>query len=203
MDTSLNILLEKSTLKKIQFGDFAYFLNGYAFKSDSYLPEGKYRILTIGNVQDGKITYDPANFINELPKNIPEHCILAVGDILMSLTGYVGRIAIVTKDNCLLNQRVCKIKPKKDYYLAGIVALMRCEKVQRSMNTMSEGGTAQQNLSAVELSNTEFDFISLEQFETFCVSNKKIISTYLNNLNIIEELTKISKLLISSLSSKR
>ena len=177
-------------------------MNGYAFKSDSYLDDGKYKILTIGNVQDGKIDYSSCNCINDLPKNIPNHCILELGDILMSLTGYVGRIAIVDTQGCLLNQRVCKIKPIKQNYLSGIIALMRCTKVQQYMNKMSDGGTAQQNLSAIELSNTEFNFVNINLFESFCKENTKIIDFYMNNIAIITNLRKIQKNIISSIAQQ-
>lgn len=202
LDTKLNILMSENDLENHKFGDFAMFLNGYAFKSDSYLNNGKYKILTIGNVQDGKIDYSNCNYLNELPKNIPNHCILDVGDILMSLTGYVGRIAIVDQSDCLLNQRVCKIKPLKQEYLSGIIALMRCTKVQQSMNKMSDGGTAQQNLSAIELSNTSFDFVNIKAFESFCNDNNKLISFYMNNLAIINNLVKIQRNIISSIAQQ-
>lgn len=202
LDTKLNILMSENDLENHKFGDFAMFLNGYAFKSDSYLNNGKYKILTIGNVQDGKIDYSNCNYLNELPKNIPDHCILDVGDILMSLTGYVGRIAIVDQSDCLLNQRVCKIKPLKQEYLSGIIALMRCTKVQQSMNKMSDGGTAQQNLSAIELSNTSFEFVNIKAFESFCNDNNNLISFYMNNLAIINNLVKIQRNIISSIAQQ-
>lgn len=202
LDTKLNILMSENDLENHKFGDFAMFLNGYAFKSDSYLNNGKYKILTIGNVQDGKIDYSNCNYLNELPKNIPNHCILDVGDILMSLTGYVGRIAIVDQSDCLLNQRVCKIKPLKQEYLSGIIALMRCTKVQQSMNKMSDGGTAQQNLSAIELSNTSFEFVNIKAFESFCNDNNNLISFYMNNLAIINNLVKIQRNIISSIAQQ-
>ena len=202
LDTKLNILMSENDLENHKFGDFAMFLNGYAFKSDSYLNNGEYKILTIGNVQDGKIDYSNCNYLNELPKNIPNHCILDVGDILMSLTGYVGRIAIVDQSDCLLNQRVCKIKPLKQEYLSGIIALMRCTKVQQSMNKMSDGGTAQQNLSAIELSNTSFYFVNIKAFESFCNDNNKLISFYMNNLAIINNLVKIQRNIISSIAQQ-
>jgi len=194
--------MSENDLENHKFGDFAMFLNGYAFKSDSYLNNGKYKILTIGNVQDGKIDYSNCNYLNELPKNIPNHCILDVGDILMSLTGYVGRIAIVDQSDCLLNQRVCKIKPLKQEYLSGIIALMRCTKVQQSMNKMSDGGTAQQNLSAIELSNTSFEFVNIKAFESFCNDNNNLISFYMNNLAIINNLVKIQRNIISSIAQQ-
>ncbi len=85
------------------------FKNGYAFKSSQFEDGGKYKIATIKNVQDGYFDTSSASCINELPTNMPSHCILEKGDILLSLTGNVGRVCIVHSDRFLLNQRVAKL----------------------------------------------------------------------------------------------
>lgn len=200
LDTDLKIMMDSSELETIQFSKYCHFLNGYAFKSDTYLSEGKYRILTIGNVQDGKIEYIDCNYIDLLPRNLPKHCILEVGDMLMSLTGYVGRIAIVNKTNSLLNQRVCKIEPIDKKFVPGILALMRCKSIQEKMNKMSDGGTAQQNLSATELEKVSFNFLNRGEFLIFCNKHEITISNYLNNINEIEILNMIKLALISKLA---
>ena len=79
---------------------------------------------------------------------------------------------------------------------------MRCTKVQQSMNKMSDGGTAQQNLSAIELSNTSFYFVNIKAFESFCNDNNKLISFYMNNLAIINNLVKIQRNIISSIAQQ-
>lgn len=93
-------------------GDVSDFINGYTFKSGSYVDNGKYKIITIANVQDGFMFVDEPKTINELPLNINEEQILKKEDILISMTGNVGRVCIVNTDNCLLNQRVGKIMAK-------------------------------------------------------------------------------------------
>ena len=82
-----------------KLGDLTEFLNGFAFKSSSFVSKGKYKVITIKAVQDGKLITDSADEIEDLSLNIPSHCVLKIGDILLSLTGNVGRVCIVTQDN--------------------------------------------------------------------------------------------------------
>jgi len=83
--------------------------NGYSFKSSSYDKSGKYRIITITNVQDGYIDITETNKINILPVNLQAHQLLKINDILISMTGNVGRVCLVRDNNNLLNQRVGKL----------------------------------------------------------------------------------------------
>ena len=91
--------------------DVALLKNGYAFKSKNYVSNGKYKIVTISNVKSGYFDKGNMNTINELPSDIQKHQILNIGDILISMTGNVGRVCRVDAEQCLLNQRVGKIIP--------------------------------------------------------------------------------------------
>ena len=91
--------------------DIFTFKSGYSFSSDLYEVSGKYKLLTIKNVQNNGINLNADNYINVLPDNVPDYCLLKAQDILMSLTGNVGRVGIMYADNCLLNQRVALAEP--------------------------------------------------------------------------------------------
>lgn len=93
-----------------KLGDYFELLNGYSFKSDSYKANGKYRIITISNVKSGLLDLTSYNSIDKLPSNIAEHQKLKIGDIILSMTGNVGRVCVVDEQNCLLNQRVGLLK---------------------------------------------------------------------------------------------
>ena len=93
-------------------GDVADLKNGYAFKSSTYVSGGMYQIITIANVQDGHLSLDVFNTISELPLDLQDHQQLRYGDILISMTGNVGRVCIVKDSHCLLNQRVGKLVAK-------------------------------------------------------------------------------------------
>lgn len=89
-----------------KLGDIGVLLNGYAFKSETYNKAGKYNIITIANVQNGKLTINDCNRILSIPSDIQEHQKLKKNDILISMTGNVGRACLVNASDCLLNQRV-------------------------------------------------------------------------------------------------
>ena len=85
-------------------------LSGGAFKSSSFVENGKYRLITIKNVQDGYLDLANTDYLEKIPEKIPKYCLLSKGDMLLSLTGNVGRCCLVTTDDLLLNQRVAKLE---------------------------------------------------------------------------------------------
>lgn len=95
-----------------KLGDLIDLKNGYSFKSDNYLDGGAYSIVTIANVQRGYMDASHFNKIARLPNDIQAHQKLSINDLLISMTGNVGRVCRVTLSNCLLNQRVGKIESK-------------------------------------------------------------------------------------------
>lgn len=129
-------------------------LSGYAFKSDTFTEAGPYRLITIKNVQDGSLNIDGAAYLSEIPDKMPQHCNLAIGDILLSLTGNVGRVCIVDRDGLLLNQRVAKLQPKDKRNIFFTYALFRQDSFKQYLIQIAKG-TAQLNLSPVETSDTK------------------------------------------------
>ena len=125
--------------------------SGYPFKSDSYIDSGAYKIVTIKNVQDNKLTLHNTDFVNNIPSDIDSSCILELQDILISLTGNVGRICLVDQQNLLLNQRVGKLQTeplhKNYFYLT-----YRSPEFRFWLERISVG-TSQKNLSPIDAVN--------------------------------------------------
>ena len=96
----------------MRLGDVADLKNGYAFESSTYDRGGTYHVITIANVQDGYLSLSATKTITELPSDLQKHHRLESGDILISMTGNVGRVCMVSAKKCLLNQRVGKLIPK-------------------------------------------------------------------------------------------
>ena len=87
----------------IRLADIATLKNGYAFQSSKYDTQGKWKILTIANVSGERyINDDDCNCIINLPNDIQDHQILKEGDILISLTGNVGRVSLCKSGAYLL-----------------------------------------------------------------------------------------------------
>ena len=132
-------------------GDLVEFQNGFAFSSKDFSATGEYKIITIKSVQDGCLISEGSSKISEYPNKMPDYCKLKCGDILLSLTGNVGRCCLVTEQNLLLNQRVAKIKAKENYDNSFSYAFFRLKDTKDLLISISRG-TAQANLSPVEAS---------------------------------------------------
>jgi type I restriction enzyme S subunit len=81
-----------SSANKTYLGDYVDFQNGYAFKSSDYTEEGSY-LIRIKNVQQGFIEINDECFVEVPNEKKFEKFKLKNGDIVISLTGKVGRIA--------------------------------------------------------------------------------------------------------------
>lgn len=131
--------------KKGNLDSIVSLLSGYAFKSGEFNNAGKYKIVTIRNVQNGTFDGENVNRILDIPAKMPKHCRLFDGDILLSLTGNVGRVCLVYGDDYLLNQRVAKIQSN---YAVYAYSLFRSKDMFVEMNNLANGA-AQQNLSPI------------------------------------------------------
>ena len=121
--------------------------SGYAFKSSTFEDSGQYKIVTIKNVKDGLFDGDNVSFIKSIPEKMPAHCLLQTGDILLSLTGNVGRVCFVIGKNYLLNQRVAKLD---SHYPAFTYCLFRNHDMFIEVNNLANGA-AQQNVSPIRI----------------------------------------------------
>ncbi len=130
-------------------GEVALLKNGYMFKSETYSESGKYKVVTIANVQDGFMRMDNCNSVDDLPSDLQPHQLLDVGDLLLSMTGNVGRVCQVTENDCLLNQRVGKIVARCIEF-DFLYAALSDRAFQKAMIDVAKGG-AQPNLSAQDI----------------------------------------------------
>lgn len=153
-----------NTLSYVELGTILSFDNGFAFQSSSYRTKGKYRIITIKNVQDGKIDSQGCACINDIPPRMKKECILSIGDVLLSLTGNVGRVGIVCERDLLLNQRVAKFVPYDIRLLPLLYFYFRLPSTKASLETISKG-TAQQNLSPIETLQLKIPFEAQKAIE--------------------------------------
>lgn len=157
---------------------FVNLQSGYAFKSSTFEEDGLYRIVTIKNVKDGAFDGENTSLIRQIPEKMPRHCRLKTGDILLSLTGNVGRICMVIGDGYLLNQRVAKLETR---YPAFTYCLFRNNDMYITVNNLANGA-AQQNVSPIRIGELKVLFANdsiMNQFEnlvgTIC---NKIINLY-------------------------
>ena len=173
---------QTTTDTTIALSEIMDFENGFAFQSSTYLSEGAYRIITIKNVQDGRIDSEGSACIDELPPRMKSGCKLRIGDALLSLTGNVGRVGIVCEKNLLLNQRVAKIVPHDSDLLPFLYFVFRLSSTKTMLESIAKG-TAQLNLSPVETLKLSipFDYATAMQlshtlepiYQTIAVNNQE------------------------------
>ena len=163
------------------------FKSGFPFSSDLYVTKGRYKLLTIKNVQDNGINLDVDNHINDIPSNVPDYCFLKADDILMSLTGNVGRIGIMYDEGCLLNQRVALAKPVKEDLNSFVYFLLKSDMIRKQYETIANG-SSQKNLSPVEAENVLIAYNEqvANHFASFANKYlKTIVSNLLENESLI------------------
>ena len=120
--------------------------NGYAFQSNTYDATGAYKIITIANVSGERyINADNCNCVQTISNDIQAHQILKANDILISLTGNVGRVSLCTEGNYLLNQRVGLLQLKQGVNREYIYQALSHKKFEQSMVACGQGA-AQMNI---------------------------------------------------------
>ena len=118
----------------ICLSDIATLKNGYAFQSSKYNALGKWKILTISNVSGERYINDEnCNCIINLPKDVQDYQVLKEGDILISLTGNVGRVSLCKAGDYLLNQRVGLLQLAKNVDPEFLYQVLSSRRFENSM----------------------------------------------------------------------
>ena len=147
-----------------KLGDVCEVLNGFAFKSDQYVESG-IRIIRIANVQKGYIedsspAFYPMDSIEAKKYQLKEN------DLLMSLTGNVGRVGLLTSNflPAALNQRVAclRIKDSSTLEKAYLFHVLNSDFFEQKC-IESANGVAQKNMSTEWLKEYEIPLPPLDE----------------------------------------
>ena len=178
-----------------RLGDVCDILSGFAFKSEQYVEEG-IRIIRIANVQKGYIEDSTPVFYPIDSKDAKKYS-LEEGDMLMSLTGNVGRVARLSKEflPAALNQRVACLRIKDGVAIdkAFLFNLLNSDYFEQQCIAASKG-VAQKNMSTEWLKEYEIPIFSMEQ--------QKAIASVLDKVSDLitlrkEQLAKLDQLVKS------
>ena len=142
--------------------------SGFPFKSETYQTSGRYKVITIKNVQEGELVTSGCDFVDEIPSRAKEYIALKIGDRLISLTGNCGRLCVVCEENLLLNQRVGLLSCNS-LYLEYLYNLLNSQLMRMVVDNLANGA-AQANLSPVELCKT---ICAMPQEDTLLEYNRK------------------------------
>ncbi len=184
-------LFERKDLfeNKIKLSKVAELKNGYAFQSSKYNALGKWKILTIANVAGERyVKTNECNCIIEIPHDIQKHQKLEANDILISLTGNVGRVSLCTEGFFLLNQRVGLLQLKISENREFIYQVLSFHKFEESMIACAQGA-AQMNIGKGDVENYILPY-------SFNKENINSVASVLKNYDkyIINEINMLSML---------
>jgi type I restriction enzyme S subunit len=180
--------------------DLVNVLSGFAFSSSEFTQSGKYKLVTIKNVQDRYFNPETKDRLDALPPKMPSFCNLKTGDILLSLTGNVGRICLVAGKNYLLNQRVAKLEPVDSHDYAFSYFLFLQESIFSILQSIASG-TAQQNLSPVQTKEIKIVVPPRKLLNDFGNLTNTMIQKINSNNSQIQTLSQIRDALLPKLMS--
>ena len=127
-------------------------LTGFPFKKEDFVDNGKYLVITNGNIQNESSTVDVSlgNRVDDLSDEIKERYYLNKNDILVTMDGTVGRTAKVVDDNMILAQRVARLVANKNTEF--VYQWLNQGSFFNEMTKVSHGGTIK-HISLNEISN--------------------------------------------------
>ena len=144
----------------LPLNEFATLKNGYAFKGNINFKDGKYSVITITNVTGDRLcNIKNINKVNHLPLDIQKHQILKSTDILISLTGNVGRVSYCGINNGLLNQRVGLLEIFDKQKVEYIFQALSNKEFEKRMISLAQGGS-QLNLSKNDIEKYKIPLVS-------------------------------------------
>ena len=181
-------------MEYVKLGDICEIINGYAFKSKNYVTSG-IRIIRITNVQKGFVEDTSPVYYPLSTKNDFKKYILYPEDLLISLTGNVGRVAILDKKYlpAFLNQRVACIRLKSNKILKEYLFYMLNTNIFEIKSINSSKGIAQKNISTEWLNNYLVPLPNLEIQQHIVTILNKLRSAIKNKERELSELDELIK----------
>ena len=169
--------------------------SGFAFKSEEYTDSGHF-LVRIGNVQDGFLSLDNPKYVG-LDRNTARFD-LQEGDILTSLTGNIGRVAMVESSHLpvALNQRVARLTPKNSAVLdrGYLFLFLSSDFFKKSLSSIGHGA-AQQNVSPKAIGDIEIPLPPLPEqgrivarLDALSAETQRLESVYRQKLACLAEL---------------
>jgi type I restriction enzyme S subunit len=195
--------------KIVNLGKILDTINGYAFKSEDFKDNGAYPIIKIKNIKAPYvyIQSDTNYYDDKLSGNL-QNITANKGDILISMTGSganqinsaVGQVGIYYYNiTSLINQRVCKLQPKKDFYSQFLFQFVSSNDIQTELLNGSTGSANQANISPNQIKDLKI-----------LIPNENILKAYsrialsidnFKSLEMLDKFEEMKDLLLSKLAS--
>ena len=177
-------------MEKFKILEVCNISNGFAFKSEKYVNDNGGRVIRITNVQKGKIVDNDPKLYPFSELNKLDAYKIFEGDILMSLTGNVGRVGRFPKEllPAYINQRVCRVMPKNEKLDVNFLFHFLNSNMFENDAVRNSAGAAQLNLSTNWLAEYEIPLPNLatqqriaailDQADAIIQNNRAIVQKY-------------------------
>lgn len=186
--------------KTVKLSDVCELLNGYAYKSNTYVTDSNNLVIRLGNVKNNKILLDAKPVF--IPNNIAtetERFKIQENDILITLTGtrykrdYLYSALVTANDlaenNLYLNQRVGCFRTKEGYLPQYLNILIKTQNFLDIAFELETGNVNQGNIGTTNLKDIEIDIPDIEE-QTEII---RLVNTSFAKLDKIEEQYKKAK----------
>lgn len=180
-----------------RLGELIEVQNGFAFRSNEYAASGHF-LIRIGNVQDGSITLANPQYVDLSDPKL-KRFELDDGDVLISLTGNIGRVAIIRNEHlpAALNQRVARITTKEGNVDRDFIFRFLSSRAFREGLQEAGHGAAQQNVSTKEIGSVVLHIPNLnaqrriaDELDSLATETQRLESIYRRKLEAMEALKK-------------
>ena len=184
-------------------GEYATVKSGYAFPSQWWQKEGV-SVIKIGSIKNNTIKDEDCDFIAKDKCNVVENYVANKGDVVIAMTGAtLGKIALIPRNGFLINQRVglfdlgsfplCKAS-----YLYWT---LQQDDIINEILTVG-GGSAQANISNIDIEKIKIVFASTEEIEKFNTIGEKYLNSIILKHNEINKLVELQSLLLAKMGLK-
>ncbi|QEF32495.1 restriction endonuclease subunit S [Helicobacter pylori] len=176
-------------------GELVDIFSGYSFQSNTYSNnKNDYILITNKNVQHSLVDLSITTNLLFLPKKLPKYCLLEPTNILITLTGHIGRCALVFSKNCILNQRVGVVLPKEKELNPFYYSLIR-NPLFSAILQRNAIGSSQQNLSPIDTLKIQIPFNHkiIKQYSKTC---ENIIKLLVSNNQSTQTITALRDFLL-------
>ena len=169
------------------FGNVFNTYNGGTFQSKYYVSNSNKKLITIKNIDDSGFNTNNVSFLSD--DKADDKYLLSLGDIVLTMTGNIGRSGIVDENNCYLNQRVLKTTSISSSYLFAYLLKHKKDIIQLGK------GTAQLNLSLDDLKRLKVynSYAEIAAFKKY----DYLYNSLLNCKLIIKKANQIKQLLLA------
>ena len=100
-------------MNNASLGNFIEITGGYAFKSSEFITEG-IPVIRMSDLNEGEVKVTKTT-VKVSDRKVDDKFIINKGDILIGLSGSIGKIGVVKNDGKMfLNQRLAKVSPKEN-----------------------------------------------------------------------------------------